>query len=378
MVRKAIAILATVLVLAAAGGAYWYFVMTDQGAPRQAAGGRPGGAGGPPSMAVEAAAAVRGAAVRRLKAIGTVVSNNSVIVRPEIPGRITEIRFRDGATVAAGQILVALDRAILEAELAQARASLTLSEQAYQRATDLLARGAGTARARDEAEAGLRNDRAQLALAEARLERAVLTAPFDGVLGLRRVSVGDYVASGQDIVNLEQMSPIKIEFRVPQRFLAVLSLGQPVTLASDAYPEAEFAAEISAIDPRIDPASRSILVQAVAQNRDGRLRPGQFVAVTVRIAERSDALFIPESALVPQGAQNFVFRVVDGRAVRGEVDAGLRFAGQVEILAGLTGGDMVVTAGQQRLQDGIAVRVSPPVYVPPRPPDEEIEVQTQF
>ncbi len=373
--RRLVPIAVTVVVLAALAGGYW-LLTTGGGGGGGGAG--PGGGGGPPAMAVEATQAVRGAAIRRLHAVGTLLSNNSVIVRPEIPGRVAEIRFEDGAEVAAGQVLVVLDRAIAEAELAQARASLTLAQQAYQRATELLARGAGTARARDEAQATLRNDQAQLDLASARLDRTILSAPWPGVAGLRRVSVGDYVAAGQDIVNLEQMRPIKIEFRLPQRFLRGLVAGQAVTLASDAWPGQTFEATIRAIDPRIDPDSRSILVQATAPNDDLHLRPGQFVAVTVRVAERQDAIFVPEQALVPQGDHLYVYRIVDDRAVRSEVTAGLRIATQVEIVSGLAAGDRVVTAGQQRLGDGVPVRASEPVAVPPRPADEEIEVQAGF
>lgn len=374
--RKVAGVLITLIVLAAIGGTYWY-LMLRPGNGATAAGG-PGGPGGgpPPAAVVEASAAVRGTAVRRLRAIGTLVSNNAVIIRPEIAGRITEILFADGATVREGQPLIRLDRSTLQAELDDALATLTLARQQFTRASALTQRGAGTERGRDEAVAALHNSEARVALVRARLEKTTVVAPFSGTLGIRQVSIGDFVSAGQDIVNLEQMTPIKVEFRIPERFLTGLAVGRPVVLRSTAYPDTSFEAAVTAIDPRIDRISRSVLVQATSPNPEAKLRPGQFVSVTLRIDERRGAVFVPEQAVVPEGENRFVYRVIDGQAVKTQIATGMRIASQIEVLSGLAPGEVVITAGQQKIFfDHMPVTTTAPTYVPARGADEEIEAE---
>lgn len=372
--QKVVGLLITAVVLSATGGAYWFTFLKPSGAgvPASAPGGSHGGP--PPALVVEATAASRGTAEQKINAIGTLASNNAVIIRPEIEGRITAILFTNGTTVEEGQLLIQLDDSILKAQLDDAQAALTLSQQEYNRAAELLSRGAGTMRDRDEADTALRRAEARVALARARLDKATVVAPFSGVIGIRQVGVGEYVTAGKDIVNLEQMQPIKVEFRVPERFLTDLAVGQRVTLNSAAYPDTDFAAEITAIDPRIDKASRSILVQATAPNPEAKLRPGQFAAVTIQINERRDAVFVPEQAVVPAGKDHFIYRVVDGHAVRTPITTGLRIGDQVEVLSGITPGEVVITAGQQKIvSDGMSVTTVEPTYVSPRTASEEIK-----
>jgi membrane fusion protein (multidrug efflux system) len=240
------------------------------------------------------------------------------------------------------------------------QASLELSRANYDRALDLLQRGAGTTKARDEALAELRADEAGLHLSRARLDKTVITAPFDGVVGLRKVSVGDFVNVGQDMVNLEQIHPLKADFRVAEVYLAAVRPGQRIELAVDAFPGENFAGEVYAIDPLIDESGRSIVLRARLPNEDGRLRPGLFARVTLVLNERNDALQIPEQALVPQGQEQFVFRVVDGKAALTKVAVGIRREGMVEIIEGLGPQDQVVTAGQLKIRDGAPVQPLPP------------------
>jgi membrane fusion protein (multidrug efflux system) len=241
--------------------------------------------------------------------------------------------------------------------LAQARASLALSERNYKRASDLKASGAGTARALDEAIANLRNDEAAVALAEARLKKTRIAAPFDGVLGLRRMSAGAYVNPGDKIINLEQIDPLKVDFRIPERFLAAARVGQELFVTVDALPGERFAGAVYAVDPQLDETARNILLRATLPNPDGRLRPGLFARVALVVERRESAILVPERALLPVADDQFVFRVVDGKATITAVEIGERVGEDVEIVEGLAAGDIVITDGIMKVRDGDAVSV---------------------
>jgi membrane fusion protein (multidrug efflux system) len=288
-----------------------------------------------------------------------------VVIRPEIAGRIAKIHFTEGHKVAAGVPLVTLDDSIARAEVAQARASLALSKANYQRATELLQKGAGTVRARDEAVSKLRNDEATLALVQAKLEKTVINAPFRGLIGLRKVDAGDYVAIGHDIANLEDVDPMKVDFRVPESYLAAVAAGQRIDVTADAWADRTFPGEVYAIDPMIDEKGRSIVIRARISNPDGLLRPGLFVRVRLILTVTENAVLIPEEALVPVGTAQFVYVIRDGKAVKMRVEIGDRQRSDVQVLSGLGAGDMVITAGQIKLQPGTPVRVVPPGGGPP-------------
>ncbi len=245
--------LAIVIVLAAAlagGWSYWTYVMVPQQLQAQG----PGRAGPPAgfAMPVEAAPVKIATAQRQIQAIGTLRSNESIVVRPEVPGRITAFDFQEGQRVTRGQILVKLDASVERAELAQAEAQASLSRTNYARATELERRGAGTQRALDEAQMQIRTAQASVELRKARLEKFQLVAPFDGVVGLRKVSIGDFASAGQEIVNLEQIDLLKVDFRVPELFLPVVRPGQRVEIAVDAQPGRSFSGEVYALDPAIE------------------------------------------------------------------------------------------------------------------------------
>lgn len=311
----------------------------------------------PPPIAVEAVRAELQPVTEEIVVIGTLASNESVIVRPEIAGRIAKIHFREGERVQRGTPLLSLDASVQEAELREAEAALHVSQRNYARAEELLKKGAGAVRQRDEALGQLEADQARVALAQARLQKMSLTAPFDGVLGLRKVSVGAYVTPGQDIVNLENIDPIKVEFRVPETSLRVLREGQKIRVQVDAFPDAAFAGEVYAMDPRIDAAGRSVAIRARIPNPDGLLRPGLFARVALTIEERRSVV-VPETAIVPRGDQQFVYRAVDGKAALTQVELGLRRNAQVELRSGVAPGELVVSAGQIKLRDGAPVAVT--------------------
>lgn len=349
-------LIAIALVLAVAAGAAWYF-LGDRGASTLAAVKSPAG---PTVITVEAAPVKLSAVRRQIEAVGSLRSNESVIIRPEISGRITEILFEEGQRVRRGTPLFRLDAAIARAQLEQAKASLILSRANHERAEDLYRKGAGTQRARDEAISKLHADEASVALAQATLDKATLVAPFDGIIGLRKVSVGDYVNPGQDLVNLENIEQLKVDFRVPEIYSMQLKVGQTVRITLDAIPNAVYEGTVYAIDPAYDPNGRAIILRARLPNRDGNLRSGMFARVTLLVEEREQAIVVPETALVPVGGDQFIYRVVEGKAVLTKVVTGQRRKGQVEIVEGLEHDAVIVTEGAVKLRDGAAVRTVSP------------------
>ena len=313
---------------------------------------------GTPAVGVETVTVVAETVADDVTAVGTLRSNESVVLRPEVAGRIAAIRFREGAPVKRGQVLVELDAAVQQAEVQQAKASLALAQANFGRTADLFNRKFLSQSARDEAASQLEVARANMALAEARFDRTRIRAPFDGVVGIRNVSVGDYVQEGDDLVNLEDLATLKVDFRLPELYLARVRRDQALEVTSDAIPGERFAAKVAAIDPLINVEGRSVVIRATLPNENDQLRPGMFARVRLILQQREDVAMVPEEALVPApGNVQFVYRVVDDTAQRVEVTTGARRGTRVEILEGLQAGDVVVTAGQLKLRDGAAVQV---------------------
>lgn len=311
----------------------------------------------PPPVAVEAIEVVYRPLARRLSAVGSLVAEESVMVRPEISGRIVEIGFTEGQHVKRGQLLFRLDDEVLRAELQQAQANLALAQTKYKRAEELQRRGFLSQQARDEARNDLQVQQANVALARARLEKASILAPFDGEIGLRYVSVGDYVSSGQDLVTLQATNRLKADFRIPEVYLGQIHVGQKLEVGVDAMPGRVWTGTVTAISPLVDVAGRSLVMRAVIDNNDDLLRPGLFARVNVLLNE-SDALMVPETALAPRGNQQYVLRVENDRVREVAVQIGQRSHGMVEIVAGLQPGDKVITAGLQKVSDGTRVAVT--------------------
>jgi len=194
-------------------------------------------------------------------------------------------------------------------------------------------------------------------LAKARLDKTVLEAPFGGVAGLRSVSVGAYVTPGQDLVNLEDISTLKVDFKLPEVYLGSLSVGQNVRLQADAFTAETFDGVVFAIEPRVDQEARSVLLRAEVSNPDLRLRPGMFVRLELTVATRDNALLIPEEAVVPEGENVFAYRVTDGKVEKVRLVPGVRQGNRLEVKEGLSAGDRVVTAGHLKIEPGAAVTV---------------------
>lgn len=309
----------------------------------------------PRAVPVEAVEVRVDRVTEEITAVGTLRSNESVVVRPELSGRIQTIHFEEGSTVSKGAPLVSLDGSLYQAELAEARARVELSKRNYERALELYGKRATSASARDEALARLEIDKASLELARVRMEKTRIHAPFPGILGLRHVSTGSYVNVGQDLVNLESIDPIKVDFRIPERYLGALASGQSLRIRVDAFPDTEFRGAVYALDPLVDPQGRSVALRARIPNSGGKLRPGLFARVRLIVEERPEALLVPEQAVVPRADASYVYRIVDGKAVFTRVNVGKRRLGEVEIVSGLSRGDVVVTAGQLKLRDDAPV-----------------------
>jgi membrane fusion protein, multidrug efflux system len=361
---------------AVGGGAYWLGgKQAAADAPKTAVPGapaaKPGGQGsgapgtapgttpqGPPPQMVEAALPTKQLLPASISTVGTLRSDESIMVRPEIAGRIGSINFREGQRVARGSTLFKLDAALQLAEVEQARANSTLARSKYERAIDLQKKGFISPQALDEAQNNLKVAAAALTLSEARMARTEIRAPFNGIVGLRSVSLGDYVREGQDLVNLEEVDPLKADFRVPEIHLSQVQAGQTLQVTLDALPGKNYEGRVLAINPQLDANGRAIVIRAVIKNSGADLRPGMFARVRLLVDETRESLLIPEEAVFPVGEDKFVFRIVDGRAQRQKVDIGQRRDGKVEILAGLQPVDRVVTQGQLKIRDGAPVRTA--------------------
>ena len=473
----------------ASGAAWWYQTRpkSAQEIPALAvAGGTSGGVqAGAPAVPASAArpASVEVSKVEKAplqddaQAVGSLRSRQSVMLRPEVAGRIKMLGFADGAQVRRGQVLVQLDDVLQRAEIQQAVAQVSIAQANFRRNQELVAQSFVAQRVLEESAANLQVVQAQLSLACARWSRMTVVAPFDGTVGLRVVNVGDYVKDGADLVNLEDIGSMYVDFRLPERLQGKLRLQQPVELTLDAFPGRTFKAKIEAIDPLLDANGRSVGVRAVLPNTMGEplrevgpravaakenaaangtakggpagsasraparqaaaigsvrerppirsaastqassgcpgevapdrqtagnptqvrqsaagsplgaaggrsggpgmapLRPGMFARVNTVFSVNDAALVLPEEAIVPQGGRQFVIKVVAPESVplvtkpslpadtqfvslRQEVKLGIRRQGKVEVTEGVTEGDVVVLAGQQRLQrDGTPLRI---------------------
>jgi membrane fusion protein, multidrug efflux system len=329
-------------------------------AARAASAGAPGGQGGPASVEV---AKVEVARIEEdAQAVGSLRAIQTVIVRPELSGRITRLGFTDGGRVRKGQLLVQLDNTLQDAQLKQAQAQATIARTNLQRSRELQAQNFVSQSAVDQNAAALEVAEAQVALARAQLSRLAILSPFDGVVGIRSVAVGDYVKDGADLVSLEDRSRMWVDFRLPERFVGQTKVGQAVQVSLDAMPGQPFAGKVEALDALVDANGRSLLVRARIDQPGAGLKSGMFARARVVFAVRERALMVPEEALVPVGDKQFIVKVVAGEggakvSQRIEARIGQRVQGKVELLDGVADGDLVVLAGQARLMRGDALPV---------------------
>jgi membrane fusion protein (multidrug efflux system) len=356
--QKPLAGVVALAVLIGVGGLAYWAGTRNAAAPASAAAAasKPGPA--PQGVVVEAAKVSLVKLPQAIAAVGSLRSDETVILRPEVAGRVSEILFKEGERVTKGQTLVKLDDSVQQADLDRAKANLTLSKTKHERSIDLRNKGFISSQALEEAENNWKVAQADSELMSARSGKTAIRAPFSGTIGLRQISVGDYVKEGQDLVNLESIDPLKVDFRVPELALSLLRDGQLLQITLDALPDKAYDGKVVAINPLIDANGRAVSIRAQVPNKDGKLRPGMFARVRLFTSGDKDTIVVPEESLFPLGDDKYVYKVVEGKAMRQKIDIGQRREGKVEVMAGLTPEDVVVTAGVIKLREGVPVTIA--------------------
>lgn len=287
-------------------------------------------------------------------AAGTLSAHESVILRPEIDGRIVSLSFKEGQTLKKGAIVVRLDDAEQRAALAAAEADLKLAESRFKRSEELAGKGFISQQALDEARANLDIIKARVREVRVAQDRTVIRAPFSGLAGLRKVSPGAYLKKGDDIVELAAVDQLNLDVRVTEIYLPLVKIGQPVTLTVDALPGKTFTGKVYAMEPVIDLSTRGALVRARISNPKGQLKPGMFARVSADLGSRT-AVVVPEQSILLKGNQTFVYKVEEGKALLTPVQLGNRRPGEVEVATGLDAGDTIVVDGLLKVKPGSLV-----------------------
>ena len=342
-----LALVVCLVILLAAGGGFYYTFKKKKSkrGPR------------PPrrSVAVETIIVKPQTLESKISAVGTILSNESVTIKPEVSGTINFIGFEEGNTIEKGATLFTLDAELLEAEYQEVKANFDFSSSQYERAKKLKKDGVIPSEEFDERLRSYLNAKSRLNTLATRLRKHTLKAPFAGTLGSRMVSIGDYVAIGESLINLEDLSPVKVEFNIPQRFIQRLSQGQLVRVAIDPLPQF-YEGTVYLIDPKLDTDTRSALIKAKVPNPEGTLKPGMFCTVTIVIEKIENALTVPFEARVSRGDKHFLYIVEEDKAVMRQVQLGIFAEGSVEIVEGLNPGDRVIVAGLQKVAPGVFVQ----------------------
>jgi membrane fusion protein (multidrug efflux system) len=337
-----------------------FIILSVSGCSRQ------GGGGGfsMPPMPVEVAQASVQKVEDKFESVGTIEAIEAITVVSEIDAAVINLPFQEGSFVKRGEPIAQLDDSQLGAEFARAEALEKQSHTTYERVKAVVDQKAGTPQDLDDAAAGLKVADANLALAKARSSKTRILAPFDGMIGARRVSVGTFLRTGQAITELANIDEIRVSFSAPERFLPQLTGGAEVGVSTTAYPGYEVKGKIVAIEPMLDPGTRSARVVAMLSNPGRKFRPGMSANVYAVLSQRPRAITIPSEAVFASGNQSFVFVVKpDSTAARVAITLGTRLADVVEVVQGLDPGTKVVRAGHQKLFDG--AKVMPIVSQPP-------------
>ncbi len=292
-----------------------------------------------------------------IEAIGTAQANESIVVTAQTQDVVMAVHFDDGDTVKVGDLLVELDAREETAKVSELKFRLAEANRQYQRLVNLRRQNAASQQQLEAQDVAVKELIAALEVAETQLAKKRIVAPFSGQLGIRNVSVGSLVSPSQSITTLDDTSPIKVDFNVPELFFASLKVGQEVAARSGAYPGEEFRGTIQSIDSRVDPLTRSILVRAKIPNDDKRLRPGMLLRVNL-LRSIDTAMILPEKTIVPIDDRAYVYVIdAENKAQQVPVTLGRRKPGIVEIIDGVLPGDKVVTEGIVRLRNGVPVTI---------------------
>lgn len=317
---------------------------------------------GPPPPAVVTATEVTAQDWRpRLDAVGTVTAIQGIAVANEVAGVVRDIAFESGQKVAAGDVLLRLDDAVDQAELRGLQAALGLAEVRYRRAARLIKDRSVSQSDLDAAKAELANAQAQVASRQAVIEKKVIRAPFDGEIGLRAVSLGQYLPAGSSIAPLVKLDPVYVDFSLPERHLPEVSVGLKVQVRVDAHRDRAFDGALAAIDPDVDASTRQVRLRAKLPNPDRLLRPGMFARVSLDLGRNEPVLTLPRVAITyaPYGDAVFVITEQDGKKIvqQRQVQTGAVIGDRVVIEQGLKAGEQVVLTGQVKLRNGAPVTI---------------------
>jgi len=288
--------------------------------------------------------------------VGTIEAHEAIIVTSEIDGIVTALPFPEGGRVEKGDLIAQLEDRQLRAEASRARALKTQKQATYDRVQTIVDQGAGAAQDLDDAVANLKVAEADLSLANARLAKSQIKAPFSGLAGRRKISLGTFLRSGDTITDLAQIDRLRVAFALPERLLAKIKLGAKVTIVTTAYPDHELVGEVAVIAPQLNPQTRNVAVVAFLDNPGELLKPGMSATVTAVLQERANALTVPSAAIFVQSGQTYVYVIsADSLVTRTPVTLGTRLTDVVEVTEGLVSGQQVVQAGHQKLYEGAKV-----------------------
>jgi membrane fusion protein (multidrug efflux system) len=309
-----------------------------------------------PPTPVEAAPVAVGTVIDHFTTVGTLEADKSVMVTGQIDGIIVSVPFREGRRLAAGELIARLDDDQLKAEAQRARALRDQTKATWERVNTIVDQGAGAPQDLDDATAALKVAEANLLLAETRLDKTRITAPFPGLAGKRLVSPGTFLRAGTPITRLAQIDKLRVTFAVPERILGSMHLGAQVAVSTPAFPDIRLTGLVDVIEPQLDTATRTVGIVALVDNPDEVLRPGMSATISVVLQERGEALTVPTDAVFVEGGQAFVYAIKpDSLVTRVAVSLGTRLTDVVEVLAGLEVGQQVVKAGHQKLYEGAKV-----------------------
>jgi len=332
-------------------------IAAESGPKGGAGGGKPGAGGkGGPGTSVEGVVVATTKFDSNLEISGSVEANESVVLRSEVAGLVTGIFFKEGSNVSKGALLVKVNDRDIQAQLREALSKESLSATNENRAKQLLQKGAISKEEYDTSLADLQSLKAQAQLIRAQLAKTSIIAPFSGKVGLRSISVGEYLTPATTIANLLSINPVKINFSVPEKYAGQIKLGSEIKFTTDGSSKT-FSGRVFAIEPGIDQQTRTLQIKALAQNPNGELLPGSFAKVKLALSTLDQAILIPTEAIIPTLKGKVVYLSKDGKAKQVEVQAGTRTAEQIVITNGLKVGDTVLTTGSMSLKPGSPVKV---------------------
>jgi len=336
-----------IIVILVAGGSWYYLSKRVQNLKKME----------PPPVAVEAVPVQTKNIPESVSAFGSLKAKDDVFLKSEMPGMVKAILFQEGQLVEKDTPLVQLDDAVLQAALKKSQAELLLSTQKFNRMQELVKTDLIAKQAFDEAKADVQGKESTVESNRAQVEKMLIKAPFDGTLGVKQVSVGDFVEVGRIIVEIADVSNLMVEYTVSDKNVTKISAGQKVFIHSDAIPDQTFEGQVTFISPTVDPKTRTITVQASLPNDDQTLSPGLSVTITQLLNTIENALTVPEQSLLATISGQKVFKIVDGKAVEATIKIGARFKGDVQVTEGLEQNDLIIISGQQKVKDGQPVSV---------------------